>query len=132
MLGTVIFAPGLGKETERQKVMVVPTVVEVSRGTTPKAKTLTVQATAYSHTGSRTYTGTWPREGRTIAVDTNTIPLGSRVYIKGIGWRVAEDKIPPGSVAKGARVDLFMEQEDDCWRWGRRDVEVVVEAKGGR
>lgn len=88
---------------------------------------MVVQATAYTHTGDRTYSGTWPQEGRTIAVDPATIPIGSMVYIKELGrWYIAEDKIPPRSVAKGAKVDIYMDREADCWEWGRRDVRVVV------
>jgi len=88
---------------------------------------MVVQATAYTHTGERTYSETWPQEGRTIAVDPATIPIGSRVYIREFGrWYVAEDKIPPQSVAKGAKIDIYMDREADCWEWGRRDVRVVV------
>lgn len=101
--------------------------IKVSRGgyERPETKIMTVESTAYSHTGNRTYTGTWPKEGRTIAVDPQAIPIGSKVYIKELGgWYVAEDKIPPESVAKGARVDIFMDDENRCWEWGRRDITV--------
>src|SRR5262245_59261035 len=38
-----------------------------------------------------TATGTCARAGRTVAVDPKVIPLGSRVYIEGVGERIAED-----------------------------------------
>lgn len=104
----------------------VPKPPPVSRNNVTQGQEMIVQATAYSHTGQQTYTGTWPKEGRTIAVDPETIPMGSRVYIEGFGWRVAEDKIPLESVAKGAKVDIFMDNENDCWEWGRRNVRIIV------
>jgi 3D (Asp-Asp-Asp) domain-containing protein len=99
-----------------------------SQGRESAQKELVVQATAYSHTGDRTYSGTWPREGWTIAVDPATIPIGSRVYIKELNnWYIAEDRIPEVSIRKGAKIDIFMDREADAWKWGRRDVRVVVE-----
>ena len=40
---------------------------------------------------SKTASGATPAEGRTIAVDSSIIPLGSRVYIEGYGTFIAED-----------------------------------------
>ena len=54
------------------------------------AGTLTVHGTGYTHTGSRTATGTYPRRG-TIAVDPDVIPLGTKLYVPGYGYGVAED-----------------------------------------
>lgn len=96
----------------------------VSRGTA--AKVIVVQATAYTHTGNRTYTETWPKAGRTIAVDPAIIPLGSRVHIKGVGWRIAEDKIPPGSTAKGAGIDIFMGSRKEAVEFGRKEIVVQL------
>lgn len=93
-----------------------------------QGRIMVVESTAYTHTGYRTFTETWPQEGRTIAVDDKVIKIGSRVHIEGLGWRVAEDKIPAESVARGAVIDIFLSREGDCWAWGRRDVRVVVES----
>ena len=49
-------------------------------------------------------------DGRTIAVDPSIIPLGTRVYIEGIGERVAEDT---GSEIKGNDIDLFRDISHD-------------------
>ncbi len=89
-------------------------------------KEMILQSTSYTWTGHQTATGTWPKQGRTVAVDTNTIELGSRIHIEGFGWLVAEDKIPEESVRKGAKLDIYMDREADAWKWGRRDVRVVV------
>ena len=93
-------------------------VQEPSRGD----QTMIFEATAYCYTGNRTYTGTWPSRG-TVAVDPAVIPLGTRLWIEGYGEGVAEDT---GGVIRGHKIDLYMESEDECWAWGRRQVEVRV------
>lgn len=80
-----------------------------------------VTATAYTHTGNRTFTGTWPAAGRTVAVDPNVIPLGTRVYIEGYGWRVAEDT---GGLIKGHKIDLFFDSEIECINFGVQKLRV--------
>jgi len=79
-------------------------------------------ATAYTHTGSRTATGVYPRVG-TIAVDPNVIPLGTRLYVEGYGFGIAQDV---GSAIKGNRIDVFLDTEADTARWGVRRVKVYI------
>jgi 3D (Asp-Asp-Asp) domain-containing protein len=99
-------------------------VQEPSRG----ERVLVFEATAYCY-GNITKTGTSPVEGRTIAVDPEVIPLGSRVYVsceswpEVNGWYIAEDT---GGVIKGNIIDVYMQDYDDCIQWGRRQVEVRV------
>lgn len=88
----------------------------------PEYRDLEMEATAYCHTGNRTYTGTWPSRG-TIAVDPDVIPLGSRLWVEGYGFGIAEDT---GGAIKGNRVDVFLESESECWEWGRRQVKVRI------
>jgi 3D (Asp-Asp-Asp) domain-containing protein len=52
-----------------------------------------------------TATGTAARAGRTVAVDPSVIPLGSRIYIEGIGERIAEDV---GGGIKGHHIDVYL------------------------
>lgn len=85
-------------------------------------KKLRMLATAYTHTGNRTATGTMPRVG-VVAVDPAVIPLGTRLYIEGYGFATAEDT---GSAIKGNRIDIFMETEALARRFGRRWVDVYV------
>ena len=90
-------------------------------------------ATAYSPTpenwGYATASGNRAREG-VVAVDRKVIPLGTKLYVKsnvpGIpdyGYCIAWDV---GGAIKNMRIDLFMESEDDCNRFGKRDVTVYV------
>jgi len=88
----------------------------------PKYRELLMEATAYSYTGFRTFTGTWPKRG-TIAVDPKVIPLGSRLWVEGYGFGEAEDT---GGAIKGHIVDVFLENEEACREWGRRKVKVRV------
>lgn len=86
------------------------------------SKVYDMTATAYSHTGSRTYTGTWPSVG-TVAVDPKVIPLGTRMYIDGYGYATAQDI---GSAIVGKRIDVFVETEKEARKWGRRKVKVFI------
>jgi 3D (Asp-Asp-Asp) domain-containing protein len=87
-----------------------------------EAGTLTVQATGYTATGSRTATGTYPHRG-TIAVDPNVIPLGTKMYIPGYGYGVAEDT---GGAINGRIIDLFFDTEQEAINWGRRTVTIKI------
>ena len=94
-----------------------------------------VEATAYAphsekaikgmcHDGdpTTTFTGTYPTPGRTIAVDPEIIPLGSKVIIDGHIY-YAEDI---GGLIKGHKIDITMKTKEEAMRWGRRDVVVIV------
>ncbi|MFZ5944511.1 MAG: 3D domain-containing protein [Bacillota bacterium] len=99
------------------------TKVAISSGRPTNAKdVLVMEASAYTHTGNRTFTGVYPEVG-TIAVDPEVIPLGTKVWIEGYGFGVAQDT---GGYIKGKRIDLFMETKRECLSWGRRHVRVLI------
>lgn len=50
--------------------------------------------------------------GTTIAVDPTRIPLGSMVYVEGIGLRIAQDT---GGAVKGAKIDILLPTHDECF-----------------
>lgn len=87
-----------------------------------ETKFLIMEATAYTHTGNRTYTGTWPSRG-TIAVDPAVIPLGTQLWVEGYGIGIAADT---GGAIRGNKIDLFMETRSECIEWGRRTVLVRI------
>ena len=72
-----------------------------------------------------TATGTKVTAGRTIAVDPKVIPYGTKVYIEGYGWRVAEDC---GGGVKGKHIDVAMGTNDEAMSKGvkHRDVWILV------
>ena len=88
-----------------------------------KANTkMTVSATAYSGDGI-TSTMIKPRWG-VIAVDPSVIPYGSLVYIPYFDkYFIAEDC---GGGIIGKRIDIFMNSEAKCRKWGKRTIEIEI------
>lgn len=58
-----------------------------------------------------------------VAVDPRVIPLGTKLYIEGYGYAVAEDT---GGAIKGDRVDLFFDSSSEADNWGVRWVNVYL------
>lgn len=90
---------------------------------------ITMQATAYDPTaGSKTAMGTKARVGA-VAVDKRVIPLGSKLYVEGLGdypsygLCTAEDT---GGAIKGNRIDLFYNSNAEALKFGRRNVNVYI------
>lgn len=106
------------------KVIAMGTITSVSRGGLrldfKEAKVMTVSA--YTYTGHNMATGQPPEVGK-VAVDPSVVPLGTRMYIEGYGYAVAADT---GGAIKGDRLDVFMESEDQCVRWGIRTKKVYI------
>ncbi|MDD3242633.1 MAG: ubiquitin-like domain-containing protein [Eubacteriales bacterium] len=91
---------------------------------------LVMEVTAYTHTGGQVAIGGWPQYTRTrekpgtLAVDPDTIPYRTLVYVTGYGYARTEDT---GSF-KGTRPmqsDVFMNTTSECIKWGRRRGVVV-------
>jgi 3D (Asp-Asp-Asp) domain-containing protein len=87
---------------------------------------------AYTHytrpnkSPNKTATGTVPVSGRTVAVDPRVIPYGTKIYIEGLGERIAEDS---GASIKGRRLDVFLPTVEHCHNFGvqTRDVKIMLE-----
>ena len=58
-----------------------------------------------------------------VAVDPRVIPLGTEVYIEGIGWTVARDT---GGVIKGNIIDIWRASRAECIQFGRQHREVWI------
>lgn len=136
-----------GKEVSREvvesKVVKEPVDEVVVKGTMEKLvlsrgndninykKAMVVEATAYSGDGI-TATGTVPKRDpnglSTIAVDPRVIPLGTKVYVEGYGYAVAEDT---GGAIKNNIIDLFLNSAPECKQWGRRNVNLYIIAYPG-
>jgi len=69
----------------------------------------------------QTASGQKPKPGLTIAVDPAVIPLGSSVFIEGVGVRVAQDT---GGAIKGQKIDLFFSSYEEAVKWGKRVLPV--------
>jgi 3D (Asp-Asp-Asp) domain-containing protein len=86
---------------------------------------VTVNATAYNvqEYSGQTATGSYAVAYKTIAVDPSVIPLGSSVYVPGIGWTVANDT---GGGINGYAIDIAMDSDASCYEWGNRTITVTV------
>lgn len=66
-----------------------------------------------------TYSGRHARPNHTIAVDPTVIPLGSEVYLEGLGIFTAEDV---GGAIKGLKVDLYMNEHHQAMQFGVKNI----------
>lgn len=82
----------------------------------------TFDMTAYEWTGNPCANGNYPEVGYTVAC--NSLPLGTTVYIEGVGYRVVEDR---GAEWHGSNwMDLYLGDVDSCYAWGVRSVDVYI------
>lgn len=51
----------------------------------------------------------------TVAADPDVLPLGTRIYIDGIGERVVQDT---GGAIRGRKIDLAVESHQEAVAWG--------------
>lgn len=71
-----------------------------------------------------TASGKRVQPGVTIAADPNVIPMGSRVYIEGVGTRIVHDT---GGAIKGNRIDVYIPDLDQAIQFGvKKDVKVYA------
>lgn len=119
----------------KSKVVVKGTLntIALSRGETISyRKKVSVVATAYA-LHNRTATGAIPKRNpsgiSTIAVDPSVIPLGSKVYVSGYGYAIAQDT---GGAIKNRRIDVYMNSENEAFSWGVKNVDVYIISYPGK
>ncbi len=86
----------------------------------------TMTATSYSdygYTASNTLTHRDSGGYSTIAVDPTVIPLGTKVYVSGYGYAIAEDT---GSAIQGNIIDVYLPTPAQANAWGRQTVTVTI------
>ena len=90
------------------------------------SRSMQMVATAYTRydegCGNYTYCGNYLRKGL-VAVDPNVIPLGTRLFISGYGYAIADDI---GSAIKGSKIDLAFESLAAAFQFGVQRVTVYI------
>lgn len=90
---------------------------------------LDFEATAYSIDG-RTATGARTREG-IVAADPSVLPLGSRIRIHEAGEYSGEYVVKDtGRTIRGREVDIYLANDGEAKRFGRKKVKVEVLDRG--
>jgi 3D (Asp-Asp-Asp) domain-containing protein len=96
---------------------------------TPPGQLRTFEATAYSIEG-RTRSGTPTREG-VVAADPSVLPLGSRIRVHDAGEYDGEYVVrDTGAAVKGREIDIYLRNDAEAKRFGRRTVKVEVLERG--
>jgi len=89
-------------------------------------RVITMEATAYTPFDAGvigiTANGNPMRRGL-VAVDTRVIPFGTRMYIEGYGYAIADDR---GGAIQGNKIDLAMDTLEEAFQFGRRPVVVHI------
>ena len=104
----------LEKENIQNYKKVIKNIKESSRVYIGDFK-LTAYCPCYSCSegyGSNTASGVRATEGVTIAADKRILPLGTKVYIEGVGERIVQDV---GGAIKGNKIDIYVSSHDKCF-----------------
>ena len=64
-----------------------------------------------------------PNGYSTVAVDPKVIPLGTKLWVKGYGYAIAEDI---GGAIKGNHIDLYFSSTEEMGNWGSRNVSIYI------
>lgn len=90
------------------------------------SRSLNMLASAYSAydpgCGQYTYRGSYLRKGL-VAVDPSVIALGTRLYIPGYGFAVADDI---GGAIKGNKIDLAFDSHEEALAFGVQRIKVYI------
>lgn len=82
---------------------------------------VTLQCTAYTHSTNPTASGVMPQVGY-CAVDKingQWIPFGTRITTEDGRVLTVTDRFGDG---RNNALDIFMQSENECWRFGRRNL----------
>lgn len=97
-----------------------------STETSRYGRSIVVGASAYTAyddgNSSYTYRGNRIHKG-IVAVDPSVIPLGTRMYIPGYGYAIADDI---GGAIKGNRIDLAFDNRNEALQFGYQKVTVYI------
>lgn len=88
---------------------------------------VTLNASAYCHTGNPTASGVMPKVGMCACdkINGQWIPFGTVIKTEDGRRLVVTDRFGDG---RNNSLDIFMQTEDECWQFGRRNLlcEVIL------
>ena len=87
---------------------------------------VTLNASAYTHSGNPTASGVYPQVGH-CAVDRingQWVKFGTRIVLPDGRTLVVTDRFGDG---RSNCLDIFMASESECWQFGRRMLKCRVE-----
>jgi rare lipoprotein A len=115
LLGVAVLATGLGCGALRG----------APARPAPPPRLLDFEATAYSVTGT-TASGTQTRRG-IVAADPAVLPIGSRIRVDGAGaYSGVYTVTDTGPAVTGREIDIFIPDNGEAKRFGRRRVRVEI------
>jgi 3D (Asp-Asp-Asp) domain-containing protein len=87
---------------------------------------VTLNASSYYHTGNPTASGVYPQVGHCACdkINGQWIPFGTRIITEDGRTLVVTDRFGDG---RSNCLDIFMESEDECWQFGRKNLVCEVE-----
>ena len=65
--------------------------------------------------------------GRFVAADTRLLPFGTKLQIPGYGGDLPVEVIDRGGAIKGQKLDVFFPTHEEALKWGRQQLEVLIE-----
>lgn len=85
-----------------------------------------MNCSAYTHTGNPTASGVMPKEGMCAVDRINgiTVPFGTKITLPNGKILTVEDRF---GANHDNRLDIFMESESACWKFGRKMLKCEVE-----
>ena len=87
---------------------------------------VTLNVSAYTHSGKPTASGAWPQVGHCAADQINgvTVPFGSKITLPDGRVLVVTDRFGENY---NNRLDIFLNTEKECWQFGRQWLRCRIE-----
>jgi 3D (Asp-Asp-Asp) domain-containing protein len=118
LLATVVGCGSFGRDTKREQP-----------GAHERAERMAFEATAYSQEG-KTASGTPSRQG-IVAADPKVLPFGTRIRVSDAGQYSGEYVVrDTGRTIKGREIDVYLANDGEAKRFGRKTVQVEVLSYG--
>ena len=87
---------------------------------------VTLNVSAYTHSGNPTASGVMPQVGHCAADQINgkTVPFGSKITLPDGRLLIVTDRFGGNY---NNRLDVFLNTEKECWEFGRRNLVCKME-----